>query len=108
METLTEYEVREALREWLGPDAVIDINRESPDSRLAGWIVHPGFQGVSALTRRNWLLEGYQGGRSLSKWEGLRKQFGHRATQIGMIFALSPYEYESAFAEEIEAKPAYA
>lgn len=44
MEKLTNDQVQKALREWLGPDAVIEVSRDAPKSRMTGWIMHPAFK----------------------------------------------------------------
>ena len=97
---LSGTEVSNALKQWLGADAIVDVSRESPDSRITGWIMHPHFAGVDRATRQDWVWTGFHQPGKLPEWSGLREIFKNRADQIGMIFTFSPIEYENAFNEK--------
>ena len=99
MEKLTNDQVQKALREWLGPDAVIEVSRDAPKSRITGWIMHPAFKNVSHATRQAWLWDGSAQGALNKDWKGLRGVFREKSSQIGLILTYSPPEYQNAFSQ---------
>ena len=99
MERLTATQVTTALENSLGDGIQTGLARNGPASRVTGWIVYPGFQGVPRVNRQEWLWDGFDEEGTLPRWKGLRGIFGERASQIGMVFTFSPREYEQTFAE---------
>jgi len=60
IEELTAEEVRSALQGWLEPEALVEVSRDQPNGRITGWIMHPGFTGISHATRQAWLWDGFE------------------------------------------------
>ncbi len=102
MEKLDSKTVAEAVREWVGANALIELSRDSAEGRITGWIVHEAFAKVDRSTRQTWLWDGMSGNQLLKPWKGLRGTFGELATQIGLVLSFSPTEYENAFGESAQ------
>lgn len=100
MERLKIQQVKKALQEWLGKNGSVELEQESSEDRITGWIVHPQFAGVSRAVRQSWLWDGFEQSGELSSWPGLRGTFREQSTQIGLVLTFSPAEYDSAFGEE--------
>jgi hypothetical protein len=99
MEELTAEEVQSALKGWLGPDGIVDVSRDEPRGRITGWIMHPGFTGISHATRQSWLWDGFEQGVFLEQWKGLRGTFRERSAQVGLVLTYSPAEYDNALGQ---------
>ena len=99
MEKLKPEAIIKALQALLGPDSAIELSRDDPAGRITGWIMHPGFKGISHHGRQEWLWNGSSEEGDLPKWQGLRNAFGERSAQIGLVLTYSPLEYQNAFDE---------
>jgi len=98
---LTPKEVTDALNGWLGTEGRANVGWTSPGSRITGYIVHPNFRGLAPKERQDWLWNGVPKPRG-GDWTGLNAVFKERATQIGVILAYSPDEYEQLFDTETD------
>ena len=83
---MTPEELKKILDVILGSSGVAEISRDTPNSRLSGFVVHPGFRGKDLSERRRWIHD------------SLRQELGPRAQDVGNLFFLSPEEYDETFA----------
>lgn len=90
-EQLTVEELQAALSDILGSGGKSEVSRDTPESRITGFVAHSEFRGLALDERRKRIFD------------ALRDRLGGRSQDVGTLFFLSPEEYEETFGEPLEA-----